>query len=196
MLLSNGLRRFIPLLFIAQLSDAKPFTAFNPAKLQDIDDTITTAIGEGKLPGAVFWLERKGVVYRKAHGNRALLPQKEAMTEDTIFDAASLTKVIACAPAAMLLVERGKIDLDAPVQTYIPEFVGDGKETIIVRQLMNHTSGLRPDIDTKDAWQGYDTAIKMACAEKLQAEPGTVFRYSDINFFLLGDIVKRVSGMP
>src|SRR5439155_10897808 len=131
---------------------------------------IYKAIGEGKLPGAVFWLERKGVVYRKAYGNRALIPNKEPRTQDTIFDAASLTKVVACAPAAMLLVERGKIDLDAAVHKYIPEFAGDGKETITVRQLMNHTSGLRPDIETKDRWQGYDTAIKMACAERLVSE--------------------------
>lgn len=172
------------------------FLDFNPRKLADIDAAITNAIAEGKLPGAVFWLERKGVIYHRPYGNRALIPQRETMTRDTIFDAASLTKVVACAPAVMLLVERGKIDLDARVQKYIPEFKGDGKETILVRQLMNHTSGLRPDIDTQTPWQGYDTAIQRACAEQLQAEPGSVFRYSDINFFVLGDIVKRVSGMP
>src|SRR2546422_4927254 len=118
------------------------------------------------------------------------------MTTDTIFDAASLTKVVACTPAVMLLIERGKLALDDTVQKYIPEFVGDGKDTITIRQLLTHTSGLRPDIDTQPAWQGYDTAIQRACAEKLHAEPGTVFRYSDINFFVLGDVVKRVSGMP
>ncbi len=171
-----------------------PVSSFNPRKLADIDAAVDGAIAEGKLPGGVFWLERKGVTYGKAYGKRAVVPQTEAMTKDTIFDAASLTKVVACAPAVMMLAERGKIDLDAAVQSYIPEFKGDGKETITVRQLLNHTSGLRPDIDTRPAWEGYDTAIQRACAEKLQAEPGTMFRYSDINFFLLGDIVKRASG--
>lgn len=168
---------------------------FNRAKLADIDATINGAIAEGKLPGGVFWLERKGEHYTKAYGHRALAPRREGMTADTIFDAASLTKVVACAPAVMLLIERGKIALDDTVQKFIPEFVGDGKETITIRQLLNHTSGLRPDIDTRPAWSGYDTAIQRACAEKLHAEPGAVFRYSDINFFLLGDIVKRVAGL-
>ena len=170
--------------------------AFNRAKLADIDAAITNAIAEKKLPGGVFWLECKGEHYAKAYGQRALVPKREMMTTDTIFDAASLTKVIACAPAVMLLIERGKIRLDDAAQKYVPELIGDGKETITIRQLLNHTSGLRPDVDTQPPWEGYDTAIKLACAEKLHAEPGTVFRYSDINFFLLGDIVKRVAGMP
>ena len=76
------------------------------------------------------------------------------MTEDTIFDAASLTKVVACTPAIMLLIERGEVKLDAPVQTYIAEFKGDGKEAITVRQLLTHTSGLRGDIETKSDWHG------------------------------------------
>ena len=115
------------------------------------------------------------------------------MTEDTIFDAASLTKVVACTPAVMLLVERGQVKLDEPVQTYIPEFKGDGKEAITVRQLMLHISGLRGDIETKTDWHGQQTAIQKACAEKLTSPPGTAFRYSDINFFLLGEIVQRVT---
>jgi uncharacterized protein YbbC (DUF1343 family)/CubicO group peptidase (beta-lactamase class C family) len=169
---------------------------FNRAKLADIDAAIIDAVAEGKLPGGVFWLERKGESYNKAYGQRALVPKRESMTTDTIFDAASLTKVVACTPAVMLLIERGKIQLDDTAQKYIPEFVGDGKETITIRQLLNHTSGLRPDVDTQPPWEGYDTAIQRACAEKLHAEPGSVFRYSDINFFLLGDIVKRAAGIP
>ncbi len=144
----------------------------------------------------MLWLEHRGAAYHKAYGNRALVPAVEPMTEDTIFDAASLTKVVACTPAIMLLVERGQVKLDEPVQTYIPEFKGEGKETITVRQLMLHTSGLRADIETKTDWHGQQTAIQKACAEKLQTPPGTAFRYSDINFFLLGEIVQRVSHTP
>src|SRR4029077_8230876 len=120
----------------------------------------------------------------------------EPMTEDTIFDAASLTKVVACTPAVMLLVERGQINLDERVQAYIPEFQGGGKEAITVRQLMLHISGLRGDIETKSDWHGQAAAIQKACAEKLLSAPGAAFRYSDINFFLLGEIVRRASKQP
>jgi uncharacterized protein YbbC (DUF1343 family)/CubicO group peptidase (beta-lactamase class C family) len=161
-----------------------------------MDAVINQAIAEKRCPGGVLWFEHRGVAYHKAYGHRALVPTSEPMTEDTIFDAASLTKVIACTPAIMLLVERGQIKLDASITNYIPEFAGDGKELITVRHLLTHTSGLRPDIETKSDWHGQQAAIQKACEEKLQTPPGTAFRYSDINFFLLGEIVHRVSRMP
>jgi len=85
------------------------------------------------------------------------------------------------------------VKLDEPAKTYISEFTGGGKEAITVRQLLTHTSGLRPDIETRTDWQGQQAAIEKACEEKLQDLPGTGFRYSDINFFLLGEIVQRVT---
>ena len=97
-------------------------TPFHPAKLAEMDAVIHRAIADKKCPGGVLWLEHRGASYHKAYGNRALVPAVEPMTEDTIFDAASLTKVIACTPAVMLLVERGQVELDERVQTYIPEF--------------------------------------------------------------------------
>src|SRR5439155_19116594 len=109
-----------------------------PEKLAEMAAAINEAIAANKCPGGVLWFEHRGVAYHKAYGNRALAPAIEKMTEDTIFDAASLTKVAAGTPAMMLLIERGKVKLDAPVQTYIPEFGGDGKEAITVRQLMTH----------------------------------------------------------
>jgi uncharacterized protein YbbC (DUF1343 family)/CubicO group peptidase (beta-lactamase class C family) len=169
---------------------------FYPEKLAEMDDAINQAIAAKKCPGGVLWLEHRGTVNHKAYGNRALVPAVEPMTEDTIFDAASLTKVIACTPAVMLLVERGQVKLDEPAQTYIPEFKGDGKEAITVRQLMLHISGLPGDVETKSDWHGQQTAIQKACAEKLTSPPGTTFRYSDINFFLLGEIVQRVTHTP
>ncbi len=159
-----------------------------------MDAAINATIAAGKTPGAVLWLERNGVAYHKAYGRRSIVPSYEPMTEDTIFDAASLTKVLATTPAVMALIERRRIALDAPVQTYIPEFAGNGKEAITIRQLLTHTSGLRPDIDTRPRWSGYATAIERACAEKPMNPPGVVFRYSDINFFVLGEVVRRVSG--
>src|SRR5215204_2767015 len=171
-------------------------TCFRADKLQEIDGAIKQAIAEKKCPGGVLWFEHAGESYHKAFGNRALVPQVEAMTEDTIFDAASLTKVVACTPAVMLLIERGRVQLDERVQTYIPEFGGGGKEAITVRQLMTHTSGLRPDIETRTDWRGQQRAIEKAGEEKLQNPPGATFRYSDINYFLLGEIVQRVGGKP
>jgi len=176
--------------------------AFRADKLAAMDTAIESAIASNKCPGGVLWLERDGEnggpleIYHKAYGNRALVPAREPMTENTIFDMASLTKVCATTPAVMLLVQRGKIDLDAPVKTYIPEFTGDGKENVTVRELMTHTSGLPPDIETKTDWHSEATAIQKACAEKLDSPPGTAFKYSDINFEMLGEIVQRVSQMP
>ena len=107
---------------------------FYPEALAEMDTAINQAIADQKCPGGVLWIEHRGVAYHKAYGNRALVPAVEPMTEDTLFDAASLTKVVACTPAVMLLIERGRVKLDEPVQTYIPEFKGDGKEAITVRQ--------------------------------------------------------------
>jgi uncharacterized protein YbbC (DUF1343 family)/CubicO group peptidase (beta-lactamase class C family) len=165
-------------------------------KLAEIDAAILEAIEAGKCPGGVLWLEHRGRHYNKVYGRRSVVPESEPMTEDTIFDAASLTKVVACAPAVMLLVERGRVKLDDPAQTYIPEFQGEGREAITVRQMMTHTSGLRGDIETSSDWRGQRVAVRKACEEKLLSPPGTAFVYSDINYFLLGEIVQRVSGMP
>jgi len=169
---------------------------FRPEKLAAMDAAINEAIASNQCPGGVLWLEHNGTAYHKAFGNRALVPGREPMTEDTIFDAASLTKVVATTPAVMLLVERGQVNLDAPVRTYVTEFTGGGRELVTVRELLTHMSGLAPDIETKTDWHGQAEAIKKACAEKLSSKPGTVFKYSDINFILLGEIVQRVSRTP
>jgi len=170
--------------------------AFHADKLAAMDSEIESAIASNHCPGGVLWLEHNGTSYHKAFGSRAIVPTREPMTEDTIFDAASLTKVVACTPAVMLLVEREQLKLDAPVKAFIPEFSGGGKELVTVRELLTHTSGLREDIETKTDWHGQLEAVKRACAEQLQSQPGTAFKYSDINFLLLGDIVQRVSRMP
>src|SRR5882724_1452041 len=192
----NNSRPHICLLLVALAHSAVAAEVFRTERLIEMDAAIKRAIAEDRCPGGVLWLEHQAASYHKSYGNRALVPEIESMTEDTIFDAASLTKVVSCTPAIMLLIERGAVKLDATVQTYIPEFKGDGKEAITVRQLLTHTSGLRGDIETKSDWHGRETAIAKACEEKLQSTPGTTFLYSDINFFLLGEIVHRVSKMP
>lgn len=168
---------------------------FQTNKLAEIDALIEQGIADHRMPGAVVWIEHDGAVYEKAFGERAVEPVVEPMTKDTIFDAASLTKVVATAPAIMLLMERGALDVDAPVQKYIEEFRRDGKDNITLRHLLTHTSGLRPGLDSKKV-EGQRSAIAYACQEKTTNAPGSLFIYSDINFILLGEVVQRVSGQP
>jgi uncharacterized protein YbbC (DUF1343 family)/CubicO group peptidase (beta-lactamase class C family) len=179
------------LCFTAVGGDGAP--AFKASRLAEMESAITNAIAEKNLPGAVLWVERQGLTYHKSLGHRALVPGVESMTEDTIFDAASLTKVIATTPAILLLIERGLLQPDDLVRTHIPEFRGEGTATITLRHLLTHTSGLRAGLPAKPEWSGYESGIALACAETPTNAPGTVFRYSDINFILLGEIVQRVS---
>ncbi len=167
--------------------------AFPPDHLAAIDDAISQAVTDAKAPGAVFHFEHAGKLYQKAYGCRAILPALEPMTADTIFDAASLTKVVATTSAVMKLIEDGKLDLDSPVARHLQDFAAHGKEGITVRHLLTHSSGLRPGISNQGL-QGSAAAIERACAEKPNAGPGTAYRYSDINFILLGALVEIVSG--
>jgi uncharacterized protein YbbC (DUF1343 family) len=160
----------------------------------DADATIRQAIREKTIPGAVLVVGHRGqVVYRNAYGNQALLPAEEPMTMETIFDIASLTKVVATTPSIMKLFEQGKIRMADKVTVYLPEFQ-DGKSDITIQQLMTHFSGLKPDVELVPAWTGYETGIEKALHEKPANPPGAKFVYSDINFILLGEIVRRVSG--
>jgi uncharacterized protein YbbC (DUF1343 family)/CubicO group peptidase (beta-lactamase class C family) len=171
--------------------------SLSQAKLAAIASVVKEAIRTGKCPGAVVVVGQNGrVIYRKAFGHRALVPRGLPMTVGTIFDLASLTKVIATTTAIMQLVEQGKIVLSNPVSDYWPEFKANGKEAISVRELMTHYSGLPPDLELKPDWSGYETALKMIVDEKLVAPPGTRFIYSDINFETLGELVRLVSGQP
>ncbi|MFZ1007305.1 MAG: serine hydrolase [Candidatus Sulfotelmatobacter sp.] len=163
--------------------------------LAAVDAVIEQAIHDDNIPGAVLIVGHNGqVIYRKAYGSRALEPHREAMTLDTIFDLASLTKVIVTTTAVMQLVERGKVRLNDPVAKYLPEFKQNGKEDITVRQLLTHYSGLEPDMNLKTAWEGKQTAYQMAFAEAPQDPPGSKFSYSDINFIVLGALIEQVSG--
>ncbi len=117
---------------------------FHADKLAQMDAAITLAIADGRCPGGVLWLERDGAAFRKSFGARAVEPEREAMTEDTIFDAASLTKVIATTTSVMQFIERGQFTLDTHVSEILAEFRGAGKEAITVRHLLTHTSGLPP----------------------------------------------------
>ncbi|MDA0205768.1 MAG: DUF1343 domain-containing protein [Acidobacteria bacterium] len=160
----------------------------------NLDRIVEDAIKARTIPGAVLLIGRGDVIlHEAAYGSKRLIPNREPMDVDTVFDAASLTKVAATAPAVMMLVEEGRLRLDDRVRTFLPDFAGGD---ITIRQLLTHTSGLRPDVDLEPVWSGYETGIAKALREKPTAEPGTRFIYSDINFILLAEIVHQVSGLP
>ena len=160
-----------------------------------VDAVIERAIAEHHIPGAVLVVGHDGaVVYRKAYGERWLEPRRERMTVDTVFDLASLTKVVVTTVAVMQLFEQGLVRMSDPVAKYLPEFAQNGKEDITVRQLLTHFSGLPQDLDLKSAWEGKATAYQMAFAAAPVMPPGSKFMYSDVNFIVLGALVERVSG--
>ncbi len=161
-----------------------------------IDHAVDAAIAERRLPGAVFHLERGGDVYARAYGRTGYEPEASAVTPDTVYDAASLSKVLATAPAVLLLAEDGKLDLEAKLVDYFPECTGGGKEAITIRHLLTHTSGLAAGLPAKPAWSGDAAAHALACAQAVTHAPGSFFRYSDINYILLGQLVHKVAGKP
>jgi uncharacterized protein YbbC (DUF1343 family)/CubicO group peptidase (beta-lactamase class C family) len=176
-------------------AQAPPSAPESPAGFAPIAPLVEAAIARHELPGAVVLIGRgDAVAYHRAFGQRAVALSSEAMTEDTIFDLASLTKVVATTTSVMQLVEQGKIRLSDPVSQFVPGFGKFNKGAITIRHLLTHTSGLRPDLELEVEFHGADEAIRRAIEEVPTAPPGERFVYSDINFFLLGDIVGRVSG--
>ena len=196
---------FLLTLNLAGQNTAPAAPDFSPASA-----AINKAIAEKKLPGAVLVVGHDGkIVFHQAYGVRKYANEPgldgkpspaEPMTEDTIFDMASLTKCLATATAIMQLVEQGKVDVDAPVIKYLPEFAANGKEKVTVRELLTHYSGLPEDVSLKDPWglAAPDKAegIRRAMNAELKSVPGTKFVYSDVNFITLGAIVEKISGEP
>jgi len=162
-----------------------------------LDRIVTEEVDTGHVPGAVVVVGHAGrIVYERAFGARALVPAREPMTADTVFDAASLTKVVATTTAILQLVDAGRVDLDAAAARYWPAFGTAGKDRITVRQLLAHTAGLQADLDLHDDWAGPDAALARVAAERPSVAPGLRSRYSDLDFVVLGEIARRVSGQP
>lgn len=168
--------------------------AFNAAGWSALEAVVEKAANKKNPAGLVVRVEHAGQSRTLVKGVRALVPAKEEMTEDTVFDAASLTKVVGTAPCVMLLVEQGRVDLEAPVVRYLPEVAGEGRELIRVRHLLTHTSGLKPGIPRDPPYMGYSEGIRRAVQSVPDGVPDSFFRYSDVNFILLGELVQRVSG--
>ncbi len=162
-----------------------------------LDTVLKDAVKNGTVPGAVLIVGHNGaIVYRKAYGNRTAGPNPEPMTVDTIFDLASLTKVIATTTCVMRLEQLGQIKLNDPVAKYIPDFGQNGKDDVTIRMLLTHYSGLPADLNLKESWNGTEEGYSRANATKLVNPPGSTFLYSDVGFVVLGELVQKVSGMP
>jgi SSS family transporter len=182
------------LLVATQTARAQSAPDFTP-----IDGLVQKAIDAHQIPGAVVVIGHGGhVVFHKAYGNRSLeidhKPHIEPMTEDTIFDMASLTKCLATAAALMQLYEEHRFSFDDPVAKYIPAFAANGKQSVTIRQLATHYSGLPPDLDLKGKWLGKQEAFARADASPLKSTPGTVFVYSDINYVVLQQLIEKLTG--
>jgi len=164
-------------------------------QLSHIDEAVAASIKAGETPGAVVLVARHGKIgYWKAFGDRALQPQSEPMTPDTIFDMASLTKVVATTPAFMLMIQNGLVRTGDRVKRFLPLFSGGGKDEITVRELLTHFSGLPPDFDLSRPWEGHDAAFEELYRLPTQEQPGKDFVYSDLNFITLAEIIRVVSG--
>lgn len=179
----------------AQRRDAATARSPLSARLSGLDSIMQAAVAHDEIPGGVLLVSHRGrVIYRKAFGERALVPHREKMTVNTIFDLASLTKLFATTPSIMRLLEEGKIRLNDPLVKYMPEFAPNGKDQITIRMLLTHTSGLAPDPPLSAALAGEDALMQEIDSETLMAPPGDRFIYSDTNFILLGELVKRITG--
>lgn len=183
--------------FAFNLPDAAPANVgMSAERLARIDAAVKASIVKHETPGAVVLVARRGsIVFRKAYGNRVVEPSQEALTTDTIFDLASLTKIVATATSVLILIERGQVRLNDPLVKFFPDFKGSDKEKITVEQLLTHTSGFAPDFDLREQWSGYDKTIKRLTNEKLRNAAGAKFVYSDIGYITLGEIVHRASGI-
>ena len=164
-------------------------------RLSKIDVAVAEGLRREWMPGCVVMVGHQGkIVFHKAYGNKQVQPETIAMTTDTVFDMASITKPIATATSVMKLVELGKIDVDQAVAHYIPEFAANGKDEITVRQLLIHQGGLLPDNALSDYNDGVAKAFERIYALGTRVEPGTTFMYTDVGFIVLAKLVERVSG--
>ena len=162
------------------------------------DPLVLDGIRRGAFPGAALVVGRgDAILFAKGYGRLTWSPHSVAATVDsTLWDVASLTKVIATTTALMLLVERGRVSLDSPVVHYLPEFNGLGTAVVTVRHLLTHTSGLRAWLPLNRLARDSAAAMRIVFEQTPRAPPGTRMEYSDFNAILLGEIVRRTAGVP
>ncbi|MGI9470838.1 MAG: serine hydrolase domain-containing protein [Rubripirellula sp.] len=177
--------------------DLQPSNNRTQADFQAIEGIIARGIEEGQMPGAVVVIaDDQQILYQRAFGHRQIEPEREPMTMDTVFDLASLTKPVATATSVMRLIQAGKLDPEAPVSKYLPEFGDQGKDSITVADLLLHVGGLIPDNALRDYQDGGEKSWQRICELKPVANRGEEFKYTDVGFIVLGKLVERVSGVP
>jgi len=177
------------------VSAPAPALAQLAAWQQAADDAVRDAVAASEVPGAVLIVgQGDQILHRKVLGWRATVPTPELMTADTIFDIASLTKVVATTPSVLLLWEQGKIDLNAPLGKYMKEFNTPAFQDVTVARLLTHSAGM-PDLPSHEAMtRGFPEAARLQAKAGLSVPPGSTFLYSDTGFIMLGELVRRVSG--
>ncbi|MBN1818577.1 MAG: beta-lactamase family protein [Sedimentisphaerales bacterium] len=195
----TGVSAAVGILLAVLLIGCSPYPHLDPETLAGIDAVVSEQIAQGNIPGAVVCIGQEKILYLKAFGSAILEPVVEPMQEDTIFDLASLTKPVATATCALILWDRGKLTLDISVAAYLPEFAANGKKDITVRQLMTHTSGLPAYTSAAPLAKAYgtpcpDKVVEKICSLEPLSEPGAEFRYSCLNYIILGRIIERISG--
>lgn len=165
---------------------------------ETFDPLVLGGIRRGAYPGAALVVGRRDtILFAKGYGRLTWSASAAAASADsTIYDLASLTKVIATTTALMILVDRGAVALDAPVARYVPEFTGPGSDAITVRHLLAHTSGLRATLPLHKEAPDSAAALAMLLAATPIARPGTRVVYSDVNAMLLGEVVRRAAREP
>src|SRR5688572_9584401 len=164
------------LLLCGLLSQRMAAGAIDESLMPPIRQAINDAVTAKHIPGGVLWIERGKSSVCEAFGSRMVDPRTEPMTKEVIFDAASLTKVMATAPSIMLLIQERKLKLDTLVSSLIPEFTGGVKDLVTVRHLLTHTSGTRSGIPKERIWSGYKEGVAAAATELLQSLPGAEYR--------------------
>ena len=184
-----------PAATVAAVAPAPAAVEPQPLDVPAIDALVNQALAEHRMPGAVVIIGRKsGVYFRRAYGQRAILPAPLPMTTTTIFDLASLTKPIVTASLVEWLVERGKLDLDDAVSRHLPAFGANGKAAVTVRQLLEHTGGLPIVNPLKDYRDGPELAYERLFEQRLENAPGRNYLYGDLSYIVLGALIERVAG--
>ena len=175
---------------------AAPARAQAPA-FSSVDATVLQGIRQGLYPGAVVVIGRRdSILYARGYGHFTWDQASSVPRPDsTLWDVASISKVVATTAATMRLVDAGRVKLDAPVQRYLPRFSGGEKNKVTVRMLLDHTSGLRSYAPFYRRARSRARFISLLYAERLTRTPGDSAVYSDLNAMLLGLLVERVSGM-
>lgn len=195
----KSLIRALLVIFSALPVNATTGRAQAPAQAYDeLDRVVRQGIRQGIYPGAVVVIGRRdSIVYARGYGHFTWKPSSPVPTPDsTVWDIASITKVVGTASAAMRLVDSGRLILDAPVGRYLPRFSGGAKDRVTVRMLLDHTSGLRSYAPLFKQARTREGAINVLYGEPVVRPPGESPVYSDLNAIVLGLVIESASGMP